>query len=56
VLQVLTLVGLGGLPQDLGDFRLDLVEGVTGGVGGHLGPVQRDHAEADQPSGGAQPQ
>jgi hypothetical protein len=58
-LEVLALVGLGGLPQDLGDLRLDLVEGVAGGVGGiggHLGPVQRDQAEADQPSGGAQPQ
>jgi hypothetical protein len=28
--------------------------GVAGGVGGHLGAVERDHAEADQPGGGAQ--
>jgi hypothetical protein len=59
VLQVLALVGLGGLAQDLGDLALELVEGVAGGaggVGGHLGPVQRDHTQSDQPGGGAQPQ
>jgi hypothetical protein len=56
VLAVLALVGLGGLPQDLGDLPLELVEGVTGGVGGHLGAVQRDQADADQAAGGAQPQ
>jgi len=59
VLQVLALVGLGGLPQDLGSLALDLVSGVAGGVGGvgsHLGAIQGDHPEADQPSGGAQPQ
>jgi hypothetical protein len=51
------LVGLGGLPQDLGDLTLDLVVGVAGGVGGvggQLGAVQRDHAEADQAGGGVQ--
>jgi hypothetical protein len=59
VLAVLALVGLGGLPQDLGDLALELVEGVAGGVGGvggHLGAVQGDHADADQAAGGAQPQ
>jgi hypothetical protein len=57
VLQVLALVDLGGLAEDLGDLRLQLVVGVAGGVGGiggHLGAVQRDHTEADQPGGGAQ--
>jgi hypothetical protein len=57
VLQVVTLVGLGGLPQDLGYLRLDLVVGVAGGVGGvgsHLGAVQCDQAQADQAGGGAQ--
>jgi hypothetical protein len=59
VLQVLVLVGLGGLAEDLGDLGLELLPGVAGGVGGvggHLGAVQRHQAEADQAGGGAQPQ
>jgi hypothetical protein len=54
VLQVIALVGLGGLPQDLGDLGLDLVQGVAGGVGGHLGGFQCDHAKADHAGGFAQ--
>jgi hypothetical protein len=59
VLQVFALVGRGGLPQDLGDLGLDLVEGavgLVGGVGGHLGAVQRDDPQADQACCRAQPQ
>jgi hypothetical protein len=59
LLAVLGLVGLGRLPQDLLDLGLDLVEGavgLVGGVGGHLGAVQRDDPQTDQLSGGAQPQ
>ena len=59
MLQVVALVGLGGLPEDLGDLALELVEGAAGGVGGiggHLGAVQGDGAELDHPRGGAQPQ
>jgi hypothetical protein len=50
VLAVLGLVALGRLPQDLGDFLLELDQGAvgpTGGVGGHLGPVEGDHADPD---------
>jgi hypothetical protein len=57
VLQVLALVGFGGLAQDLGDLALELVEGVAGGVGGisgHLGAVQRDGADLDHAGRGAQ--
>jgi hypothetical protein len=57
VLVVFGLVGLGGLAQDLGDLGLDPSEGAVGpasGVGGHLGAVQRDHAQADQAGRGAQ--
>jgi hypothetical protein len=52
VLSVLALVGLGGLPQDLGHLGLELVVGAVGplgGVGGHLGVVQRNGAEPDHP-------
>ena len=58
MLQVLGLVGLGGLAQDLGDLALELVKGVAGGgggVGGHLGPVQRDHTQSDQACRRTQP-
>jgi hypothetical protein len=47
------------LPEDLLDLALELVEGavgLVGGVGRHLGAIQRDQAQADQPGGGAQPQ
>ena len=56
VLAVLGLVGRGRLGQDLPDLGLELVEGavgLVGGVGGHLGAVQRDHTQPDQPRGGA---
>jgi hypothetical protein len=59
VLAVLGLVGLGRLPQDLGDLLLELGQGAVGpagGVGGHLGAVQRDQAQPDQPGRLAQPQ
>jgi hypothetical protein len=59
VLQVLGLVGLGRFLQDLGDLLLELDQravGSLGGVGGHLGAVQRDQAEADQPGRSAPPQ
>jgi hypothetical protein len=52
VLVVLGLVGVGGLPQDLRDLFLELDQGAVGpagGIGGHLGAVQGDHAKADQP-------
>jgi hypothetical protein len=51
VLMVLSLVGLGGLPQDLGDLLLELGQGAVGpigGIGGHLRAVQGDYPEADQ--------
>jgi hypothetical protein len=50
---VLALVGLGRLPQDRCDILLELGQGAVGsvsGVGGHLGAVQRDHPQADQPA------
>jgi hypothetical protein len=59
LLVVLGLVDLGGLPQDLVDLLLELGQGAVGpvgSVGGHLGAVQGDHAQADQPGRGAQPQ
>jgi hypothetical protein len=46
VLVVLGPVGLGGLPQDLGNLRLELGQGAVGpigSVGRDLGAVQRDH-------------
>jgi hypothetical protein len=49
---VLGLVGLGRLPQHLGDLLLELGQravGPAGGVGGHPGAVQGDQAQADQP-------
>jgi hypothetical protein len=51
------LVGLGGLPQELGDLGLELVEGavgLVGRVGGQLGAVEGDGADADHAGGGAQ--
>jgi hypothetical protein len=57
ILAVLGLVDLGGLLQDLADLDLELSEGAVGpvgGVGGHLGPVQGDHTQADQPGRCAQ--
>jgi hypothetical protein len=57
VLAVLALVGLGGLPEDLGDLLLELAVGAVGPlgrVGGHLGAVQGDGAEPDHPGGRAQ--
>jgi hypothetical protein len=57
VLVVVGLVGLGGLPQDLGDLHFERGQGAVGpvgGVGDHLGAVQRDHAQADQPGRRAQ--
>jgi hypothetical protein len=59
VLAVLRLVGLGRLAQELHDLVLQLGQsavGLIGGVRGHLCTVQRDHAQADQPGRGAQPQ
>jgi hypothetical protein len=57
VLQVVALVGVGGLAQDLGDLGLELVVGVAGGVGGiggQLGAVQRHRSDVDHAGGGAQ--
>jgi hypothetical protein len=57
VLVVLGLVGVGGLPQDLGGLLLELGQSAVspiGGVGRDLGAVQRDHAQADQPGRRAQ--
>jgi hypothetical protein len=54
---VLVLVGLGGLPQDLGNLRFELVVGVVGlvcGVAGELGAVQRDGADLDHAGGSTQ--
>jgi len=51
------LVGRGGLPQDLGDLRLELGQGavgLVGGVAGQLGAVQGHGADPDHPCGGAQ--
>jgi hypothetical protein len=59
VLAVLRRVDLGGLAQDRGDLLVELGQravGLAGGVGGHLGPVQRHQAQADQPRFGTQPQ
>jgi len=56
---ILVLVGLGGLPQDLGDLALELVVGavgLVGGVAGQLGAVQGHGPDADHAGGGAQPQ
>jgi hypothetical protein len=57
VLAVLGLVGLGRLAQDRRDLVVELGQGAVGpvgGVGGHLGAVQRDQAQADQPGRRAQ--
>jgi hypothetical protein len=57
VLAVLALVERGGLAQDLGDLGFELLlgaVGLLGGVGGQLGPVQRDGADPDHAGGGAQ--
>jgi hypothetical protein len=59
VLLVLTVVGLGGLAQDLGDFLLEPGQGAVGGVGGvagDLGAVQRHQSHAQQPRFAAQPE
>jgi hypothetical protein len=59
VLAVLGLVDRGRLPQDLLNLVFQLGQGAVGpigGVGGHLGPVQGDDAQADQPGRCAQPQ
>jgi hypothetical protein len=59
MLAVLGPVGLGRLPQQLRDLVLEPGQGVVGsigGVGGHLGAVQGDHAEADQAGRRTQPQ
>jgi hypothetical protein len=56
---ILVLVGRGGLAQDLGDLGPELVVGAVGlvrGVGGQLGPVEGDGADADHAGGGTQPQ
>jgi hypothetical protein len=54
---ILALVGLGGLPEDLGDLGLKLgvgAVGLVGGVAGQLGAIQRDRADLDHASGSAQ--
>jgi hypothetical protein len=59
VLTVLSLIGLGRLLQDPVDLVLELGQGAVGaigGVGGHLGPVQSDQTQVDQPGRRAQPQ
>jgi hypothetical protein len=51
------LVGLCRLLQHLRHLVFELGQGAVGpigGVGGHLGAVQRDHAKPDHPGGGAQ--
>jgi hypothetical protein len=56
VLRILALVGLGGLPEDLGDLGVQLGQGPVGdvtGVAGQLGAVQRDHADLHHPRFGA---
>ena len=58
MLTVLTLVGLGSLVQDLGDFLLELGQRAVGGIGGvagQLGAVQRHQAQTEEPRFGAQP-
>jgi hypothetical protein len=52
VLAVLSLVGLGRLAQDRRDLVFELGQGAVGpigGIGGHLGAVQGDDPDANQP-------
>jgi hypothetical protein len=53
VLLIVGPVGLGGLPEQLGDLLFELGVGAVGpigGVGGHLGAIQRDQPRRTIPA------